>query len=233
MKPLMQPLIDRRDPHWDKVVSLLHFDGNFKDEAGVGWSQVGNPLINTGNYKFGSGSFSNNGSAINKIQSNKNLGISNSEGSFTIEAWLYYTGSGSDVNEVLSSRGADIPNALQVEIRNNHLAINWFDSAGANDSAGGVNLLTVPKNQWFHAVWQYDDATEIFSLYQNGQLAKQGQSVYGLKWTSLAEHCIGAHVKNAPANQWFRGLIEELRITKGVARYTKNFTPPSKPFPNK
>lgn len=43
----------------------------------------------------------------------------------------------------------------------------------------------------------------------------------------------GVHVgSSATASQGAVGFVDELRITKGLARYTEPFTPPSAPFPN-
>ncbi len=44
---------------------------------------------------------------------------------------------------------------------------------------------------------------------------------------------VGIGAPGAPnPDSYFRGYIDEARITKGVARYTANFTPPTGPFPD-
>ena len=46
------------DEHWDKVVALLHFDGDLVDETGRVWTQHGSAIVSTIDPKFGSSSLS-------------------------------------------------------------------------------------------------------------------------------------------------------------------------------
>ena len=64
--------------------------------------------------------------------------------------------------------------------------------------------------------------------YKNGVA---GSSV-GINFSiaSTGDTSVGAG--SASGGQWISGYLDELRITKGVARYTSNFVPPTKSFPN-
>ena len=43
---------------------------------------------------------------------------------------------------------------------------------------------------------------------------------------------IGASDYNSGSSEYLTGYIDDLRITKGYARYTATFTPPTAAFPN-
>ena len=59
--------IQALDPHWDKVVSLLHFDGDLTDETGRVWNQSGAPIIGGGGWFGGCITFS--GSRAERLSS--------------------------------------------------------------------------------------------------------------------------------------------------------------------
>ena len=67
-------------------------------------------------------------------------------------------------------------------------------------------------------------------MFVDGVLVGTGSSSVSYTYTTLLS--VGYQVYGL-GRYPFRGGIDEVRITKGVARYTENFTPPDKPFPRR
>jgi len=61
------------------------------------------------------------------------------------------------------------------------------------------------------------DGTQVGSTYTDSTVYVNGTS----------RPVIGAEGFNSPPNDSINGYIDDLRITKGYARYTANFTPPT------
>ena len=91
----------------------------------------------------------------------------------------------------------------------------------------GLYATTIPLavDRWYHiAIVRLNGITTI---YVDGTAKASGAD--GHNYGSL-EFWLGSYaVSNAYS---MLGWIDELRITKGVARYTEDFTPPDAPFPN-
>jgi hypothetical protein len=106
-----------------------------------------------------------------------------------------------------------------------------------NDSAGYISIAqqgvafelssttSVPLNQWVHLA-ATRDASNTTRIFLNGLQIKSG--------TITTNYPQGtAYVNYNPFNTTISntGYISNLRITKGVARYTENFDVPTAPFP--
>ena len=101
---------------------------------------------------------------------------------------------------------------------------------GARYSIQSLNVSIV--NTWVYVAMVRKD--NILYLFVNGLL----QGTINLPSSGdIGNYSpnvrIGRTGGNPNVQYSFDGYVDEIRITKGIARYTSNFIPPTKPFPNK
>jgi hypothetical protein len=100
------------------------------------------------------------------------------------------------------------------------------NNGGANDVAASAEIT---MNSWHHIACVRSSGTTL--LFVDGVLA--GSSSLNPYTTSSNPLYIAAGNSQSYGSMYFwDGYIDELRITKGVARYTSTFTPPTQAFPN-
>ena len=226
------------DPHWDKVVSLLRFDGdqgstNFPDKTGRSWVAEGSARISTENKVFGSGSGRFDGTPNTRIVSAASPDFFLGTEDFCIEASVYISG-----NSALSSGGARHaaifavarPQGASLEL----LILGNSTKTGTGIALwNGTTLISVP-GEIAHGEWHHLAVTRhgsVFRFWLNGSQLGADQTGTISFGSATFDAFIGGSVVTG-YNYLLNGYIDELRITKGVARYTANFTPPGKPFPN-
>jgi hypothetical protein len=179
----------------------------------------GNAQLSAGQSKFGGSSlyFDGNGDYLTiPANNNFNFGTEN----FTIEGWMYLDSASSDPFPTLISN------------RYGTSGVNsdtfWLGLDGPSKkllySVAGGNILStneVPVNTWTHfAVSRLDG---LVRLFVNGEL---NSSIADAASKGLRTIYIGAQLWPSVTN-YFNGYIDDLRIVKGAALYTSNFTPPT------
>jgi hypothetical protein len=94
---------------------------------------------------------------------------------------------------------------------------------------GSSNLFSTSYssyyNQWVHVAFvRYSGTTK---LYLNGAYIAGAADSSNYNGAAGA-YDVGRDVDNGA---YLTGYINDLRVTKGIARYTSNFTPPTTAFP--
>ena len=142
---------------------------------------------------------------------------------FTVEFWIYPTAyaSGTSFNEgrtIISTCGT-YPEGWRIEIDTAN--INWYSYVS------GVTISTpISINTWTHIAVTHNGTTS--NLYKNGVLAGSGAT----SWTAgvSSPFFIGC-LNNVGSYLYpYLGYISNIRLVKGVAVYTANFTPPTTPL---
>ncbi len=212
------------DPYFANVVLLLHCDGvndstTFTDSSSAArtFTTFGNAKIDTSQYKFGgvSGKFDGSGDHITAPSSTDfNFGT----GDFTIETWIRF-------NVFPAASGTIVGNypgtwALQYRPDQGN-KITLYD--GSANYSGALSLSTAT---WYHfAVTRAGTSLRFFvDGVQSGSTLTNSTN-----FSTANTLCVG---QLNGLGQEVNGWLDDMRITKGVARYTASFTPPIAAFPN-
>ena len=213
---------------------LLHMDGtdgsqNFVDSSLQAHSVTakGSARISTAQSKFGGASGLFNG-AGDYLSIPDSLDWAFGTGDFTIDFWVRF-------NALPKSGNAQIFFG-QVETSNKQFFGCVYNNAGtyqliflvANPKIWDVNFNRnspgLSINTWYHIAlvrsgnnwYWFQDGTQLGTAYSNGTAMPD----------SAANFLVGA----TDGVSWFNGWHDEFRVSKGIARWTSNFTPPTAPY---
>lgn len=118
-------------------------------------------------------------------------------------------------------------NAWGVVIINNVFYFSRYLTDGSSNDF--TASWTPATNTWYHVAVSRQ-GTSLRAFIDGTQLGTtQTNSVNYVRVNSDPLY-IGQYFAGS-ANRYLNGYIDDLRITKGLARYTANFTPPTAPFP--
>lgn len=193
----------------------------YDNAAKVDVSTMGNAATMVAVNKFGGSSIGFDGTSYLSITGNSsNLVLSN--GDFTIEMWIYMN----------STAAMDIIDFRPTST--NGLYVSLGTSVGGTMylyvSAANVITASTPisATTWTHVA--LCKAANVTKLFLNGTQTGSSYTDNNTYVTPVGRPYIGAPSTTGIAN--FNGYIDDLRITKGIARYTSNFSIPVSAFPN-
>lgn len=222
------------DPFFADVKSLLHFDGadagtTFTDVIGKVWTPNGNAQLDTAQFKFGtaSGLFDGTGDYITTPD---HADFDIGSGDFTLEMFVRFN-AGLGSRQFLCGQGNSSGNGnlcfgIEKTAADVMRAV-CFSDTGTTEAGACVGATSVTTGVWYHLA--YTRSGSDFRLFLDGDEDASASSAATIN-NSTSVLAIGRlGLLNA---LYLNGWMDEFRFTKGVARYTSNFTPPSAAFPD-
>jgi hypothetical protein len=246
----------RRDPYASNVTLLLHCDGannstTFTDDSPFHHAVTANgnaKIVTSGSDLGGAAGFFDGTGDYLSIPANSSA-FNIRPGDFTLETGLRIAAnSPSDANSqrcaFLLSAGHPDGNVTDID--------EWFLRVDGNSSTTGTGLTFIAVDnstvKTCSAAFAFTQGTRYriacvrsstgIKFYVDGTGLTNGTDTVGTSTYSGGLRSASTYIgmnNSATGNSFNRqlnGYIDEMRITKGVARYLANYTPDASPFPN-
>ena len=185
---------------------------------------VGNAQISTAQSKFGGSSmlFDGSGDAL-ILPASQNLALET--GNFTIEMWVYGANNGGTV-------GGSYPRLFSLGTVQTTGSIESYNAAGTLYVEIFGSSITFTASTLLNSSWNHfaisRSGSSVKAFVNGTQVGSTLTNSTNLNRAASSTSIIGASTASTGN---FNGYIDDLRITKGYARYTANFTPPTSAFP--
>lgn len=205
------------DVYWDNVSLMVHADGTdngttFADVKGHTVTAAGDAKTSTSQAKFGTSSMSvtRNGNGYLNISNGGDI-LAFGTSDFTVEFWMYRS-----ANPVAAEwwMQHNTSGGMLIGFEN---TTQW---GMAQSGSGWVVRTTtaLPLNQWNHIAFARSGGQT--RIYLNGVQQASAADTRNYVDTTLL------NIVSSTGATGVNGYLDEIRVTKGAARYTSNFTAP-------
>ena len=234
------------DANYASVSLLLHGDGTngsttFTDSSPTPKTAtvLGNAQISTAQSKFGGASMAFDGYG-DYITFPDHADFEFSSGNFTIEAWVRMSGypvnNGGQYTFAIVQKDVSGTNTrgFSFSIQGTSSSLTGLSFTGfASDAAPTFvdSSFSFSLNTWYHIAAVRSG--NLLYLFVDGTLLNAGGASFNITIQNTSTTLrVGALDWDATYKYYLNGYLDDLRITKGVARYTAAFTPDARAFPN-
>lgn len=220
------------DPYWNNVVLAMHMDDtSLSDLKGHAVTLAGNAARSATQSKFGgySAAFGGNNDYL-KLASSADWAFGT--GDFTVEFWLSRSGdtASSPVGAGILLDFRTVEPSAQIELQ-----LNGSGSSTPNTVSlyvnGGVRITSTTQISTAFKHVALVRASGVTRLYIDG-VSEGGTYTDTNAYVAAPLTVAGRFAAVSTDYRALNGYIDDLRITKGVARYTADFAVPAEAFPN-
>lgn len=229
------------DPYIDNVVLLvqgdhgvggpLRFQGSAPPNKSL-WDINGGPTLNTTNKIFTPGAldFATGGVAMTYTTSPEDIAFG--EGDLTIEFWVYRPAGYAQYCMALYAIKASPTGQEQAWFVNiDYVGRPSLVLTGEGNASSTVTMaydpddIYMPYDMWNHVAFTVREGAG--TVYLNGVPCGWGDTLAPAPAAGTVQ--IGMkQSQSGVRNQYFVGLLDDIRITKGIARYSDSFVPRTK-----